>query len=247
MADLPSQHPNLSLHLTDRTLTPLITSARTSQHLSHLASLTSTAQAAYESALRFGLGPAQRIMVEHDDGDGDGAGPVLLQTYLSPIPPRRNPSPNDQSATHPPNPTTSNTNGREDSSRHTPSPHQGALALAVVNRNNTATPQPPTSGSGAVTSTYHTTASTVSAHALLSVDDSLDGAYEYGHEYGHEYDEDENPDAPPMLFGLVVAPSADDTREARRAAARLEVVGRQIQRHWSELQYDQSATPHAHG
>ncbi|RYC54655.1 hypothetical protein CHU98_g11555, partial [Xylaria longipes] len=143
MANLPSQHPNLSLHLTDRALTPLITSARASQHLSHLTSLVHTAQAAYESAQRLGLGPVQRIMVEHGDG------PVLLQTFLSPIPP-------------PSRSTTPPTNG---SGRHSPSPppppqHQGALALAVENRNNTATPPPQPTTTGTTTTTTATTTTT---------------------------------------------------------------------------------------
>jgi len=40
-------------------------------------------------------------------------------------------------------------------------------------------------------------------------------------------------DAPPRLVSVVVAGSADQTREARRAAARLERVGRAFQREWA--------------
>lgn len=40
-------------------------------------------------------------------------------------------------------------------------------------------------------------------------------------------------DAPPMLLSVVVAGSADQTREARRAAARLEKVGRDFQKEWA--------------
>ncbi|KAI0437772.1 hypothetical protein F4803DRAFT_537366 [Xylaria telfairii] len=216
MSNLPSQHPSVSLHLTDRALTPLITSARDPDHLSYLTSLTQTAQAAYESAQRLGLGPAQRIMVEH------GEGPVLLQTYLSPIPPASR-------ATTPP------TNGGGRASRHSPSPHQGALALAVENRNNTATPQP--------------TIPTTTAPNLRGGAD--DRALFLGRDDDHLDDDDdddddsleENPDAPPMLFGIVVAASADDTLEARRAAVRLERVGREIQSHWAELQQGQRGRP----
>ncbi|KAI1749818.1 hypothetical protein F4782DRAFT_288806 [Xylaria castorea] len=234
MANLPSQHPNLSLHLTDRALTPLITSARDSQHLSHLTNLTHTVQAAYESAQRLGFGPAQRIMVEH------GEGPVLLQTFLSPIPPT---SHSDRSTTPPTNGggRGGRGRGRGSASRHSPSPHQGALALAVENRNNTATPQPSGGGGGGTTNPNPnpTTVANLRGGAdnralFLGADDPLDD---------DDDDEEENPDAPPMLFGVVVAAGADDTREARRAAARLERVGREIQGHWAELQQAQSQSP----
>ena len=39
-------------------------------------------------------------------------------------------------------------------------------------------------------------------------------------------------DSPPRLVGVVVAGSADQTREARKAAARLERVGRDFQKDW---------------
>lgn len=38
---------------------------------------------------------------------------------------------------------------------------------------------------------------------------------------------------PPVLIGVVVAASSDDAREARRAAARLERIGREIQKEWA--------------
>lgn len=40
-------------------------------------------------------------------------------------------------------------------------------------------------------------------------------------------------DAAPPLVGVVVAGSADEAREARRASARLERVGREIQKEWA--------------
>ncbi|KAI0479932.1 hypothetical protein F4859DRAFT_454011 [Xylaria cf. heliscus] len=221
MANLPSQHPNLSLHLTDRALNPLITSARDPTHLARLTSLTQTAQAAHESAARLGLGAAQRIMVEHGDG------PVLLQTFLSPIQqPPSQPSASP-SATPPTN------GGRHSHSHsHSHSPHQGALALAVENRNNTSTPQPQAQ---ALADPPNLRGGAANDRALfLAADDDPDDDDDDGD------DEEENPDAPPMLFGIVVAPRGDDTREARRAAVRLERVGREFQSRWAELQQQQS-------
>ncbi|RDA89958.1 hypothetical protein CP533_6664 [Ophiocordyceps camponoti-saundersi (nom. inval.)] len=77
MANLPSQHPSLAIHLSDLTLTPLISS---SSNLESLTSLASSAIASRTSAQRAHLGRPQRIMVEYPD-----RGPVLLQTYLDPL------------------------------------------------------------------------------------------------------------------------------------------------------------------
>lgn len=97
MANLPAQHPNLSLQLADRSTAALITSARSQPQAQALASLTSTALMAHETALRLGLGSPQRIMVEHE-----GSGPLLLHSFVSP-------------ATSPPT-----TNGRGDASAALP-------------------------------------------------------------------------------------------------------------------------------
>ncbi|KAM5352229.1 hypothetical protein ACJ41O_004952 [Fusarium nematophilum] len=79
MASLPSQHPTLSLHLSDVTLTPLITSASSQSQLESLTSLTSSALSSQTAAQRLGLGRPQRLMVEYPD-----RGPVVLHSYLDP-------------------------------------------------------------------------------------------------------------------------------------------------------------------
>lgn len=43
---------------------------------------------------------------------------------------------------------------------------------------------------------------------------------------------EESPNAPPMLISTVVAPRAEDLREARRAAGRLERIARVFQAEW---------------
>lgn len=150
MTSLPSQHPTLSLHLTDLTLTPLITSSSSQSHLESLTSLASSALTSQTAAQRANLGRPQRIMVEYPD-----RGAVVLQSYLDP----REFSP---------------------ASKHDAGPAAGTEQAT---------------GSSAARTTDEDTA--------------------------------------PMLVGVVVAGSADDTREARRAAARLERVGREFQREWA--------------
>ncbi|KAI1107171.1 hypothetical protein F4804DRAFT_329689 [Jackrogersella minutella] len=183
MANLPSQHPHLSLHLTDRALTPLITSARTQPQLEALTSLSHGALSAHESALRLGLGSPQRIVVEHADG-----GPILLQSFLraDAAPPR--PSTNGQPSAAP----------SELASPSSPTSTAAERRLQQLQLGGAATP---------------------------TLAEEPDGSGEA----------DAN-NAPPMFVGLVVAPGSDDARDARRAAARLERVGREIQARWVDAQ-----------
>ncbi|KAK8044707.1 hypothetical protein PG993_004731 [Apiospora rasikravindrae] len=77
MANLPSQHPSLAVHLADRTRTPLISSARSQQQAQALSTLTHSALLAHESALRLGLGSPQRVIVEHSSN-----GPFLIHSFI---------------------------------------------------------------------------------------------------------------------------------------------------------------------
>ncbi|OTA02389.1 hypothetical protein A9Z42_0027410 [Trichoderma parareesei] len=169
MSNLPSQHPTLALHLTDLTLTPLITSSSSPAHLESLTSLAASAITAQTAAQRASLGRPQRIMVEYPD-----SGAVVLQSYLDP---------------------------RE-------------------------------SGGGGLLS--ESEAGSVSRY-------KRDHDHDHDHD-GHDADVDADDatartaadDAgPPVLIGVVVAASSDDAREARRAAARLERIGREIQKEWA--------------
>ncbi|KAF7560490.1 hypothetical protein G7046_g3663 [Stylonectria norvegica] len=150
MTNLPSQHPTLSLHLSDVTLTPLITSSSSPSHLESLTSLTTSALTAQTAAQRVNLGRPQRIM-----SSTPTAGPS----------------------------------------------HQ-----------------------------HHDTMSTV----------LNGGGAGSGSDPHADTDEARSEDAAPMLVGLVVAGSADDTREARRAAVRLERVGREFQREWAAENLERS-------
>ncbi|KAH7192982.1 uncharacterized protein B0J16DRAFT_411623 [Fusarium flagelliforme] len=168
MASLPSQHPTLSLHLSDGTLTPLITSASSQSHLESLTALTSSALSSQTAAQRLGLGRPQRLMVEYPD-----RGPVVLHSYLDP---------RDAVDT-----TTNN------------------AAVAASSRPGSA----PGSSHGADPRAPRSVPAPTSHHDPRSED------------------------AAPPLVGVVVAGSADEAREARRASARLERVGREIQKEWA--------------
>lgn len=153
MTTLPSQHPTVSLHLTDVTLTPLITSSSSPSHLDSLTSLAHSALTSQAAAQRANLGKPQRIMVEYPD-----RGAVVLQSYLDP---------RDATA---------------------PSASSAMQAAAAAE-----------------------------SHPLNGVSG----------------DTSRQDDGAPMLIGVVVAGSADEAREARRAATRLERAGREFQREWA--------------
>ncbi|KAL2206111.1 hypothetical protein CC79DRAFT_1322610 [Sarocladium strictum] len=165
MANLPSQHPNLSLHLTDHTLHPLITSSSSNTHLNSLTLLTTSALTAQTAIQRAGLGRPQRIMVEYPD-----RGPVVLQSYLD-------------------------------------SPGTGASSSAAA-ISSSANPSTTTAGEADEDST-----------AAAKAEEPA-----------------------PMLVGVVVAGSADEAREARRAAGRLERVGREFQKEWAGEPIDRDAS-----
>jgi hypothetical protein len=165
MATLPSQHPTVSLHLTDVTLTPLITSSSSPSHLDSLTSLAHSALTSQAAVQRANLGRPQRIMVEYPD-----RGPVVLQSYLE--------------------------------------PRAGSAAAAAV-----------------TSASYN--ASPAMATALLEPPNLNSSAK------GDAASLRQDDTAAPVLIGVVVAGSADDVREARRAASRLERAGRDFQREWT--------------
>lgn len=85
MTTLPTTNSQIATHLSDRALTPLVSSSQTTDPNSQaqaqaLSALTSTAITAYDSAARLGLGLPQRILIE-----SRGSGPVVLHSFLNPV------------------------------------------------------------------------------------------------------------------------------------------------------------------
>lgn len=72
-----SPDPTLHTHLSDPSLTPLLTSARDPQALASLTSLTSTSLTAHSTSLRLDMGTPRRLMVEYPDG-------VVLTSFIRP-------------------------------------------------------------------------------------------------------------------------------------------------------------------
>ncbi|KAI1009482.1 hypothetical protein LB504_003524 [Fusarium proliferatum] len=167
MANLPSQHPTLSLHLSDVTLTPLITSASSQSHLESLTALTSSALSSQTAAQRLGLGRPQRLMVEYPE-----RGPVVIHSYLDP---------------------------------------RDAADTTTNNAAATASSRP-----GSAPGSSHGPDSRAPRSEPVT-----------------SHDDPRSEDAAPLLVGVVVAGSADEAREARRASTRLERVGREFQREWA--------------
>jgi hypothetical protein len=183
MASLPAQHPNLTLHLVDRTLTPLITSSQTPQQEQSLLSISQAALGTHEAIQRLGMGLPQRIMVEHANH-----GPVLSHSFLNPV-----------------------------------------SAKSVTDKQSSANGQK----------------ALVAIERLSINDESQHGMHpaSSAHTPGESEGLDEvDIDVPPLLISTVIAPNSDSVLEARRAAARLERIGKVVQARWVGLQ-DQNS-PH---
>ncbi|KAM0808795.1 hypothetical protein AB5N19_09138 [Seiridium cardinale] len=185
MANLPSKHPSLTLHLVDRSLTPLITSSGTEQQAQALASISRTALGAYETAHRLGLGNPQRIMLDHASN-----GPVLLHSFLNP-----------------------------------------AVEKSAVDQQNSANGHRSLAAVGGL-SLHHELQPGSNAEASPQAAGEPDGTQE------------DDAHAPPLLLGTVIAPSSDSVLEVRRAAARLERVGKEVQTRWTEVR-QQEGVPRA--
>jgi hypothetical protein len=238
MASLPTEYPNLSLHLTDPALTILISS---SSHLrrqstssspsllptSHspryaaLIDLTTASLTAYSSAARLGLGLPQRIII-----DTTKRGPVILHSFLNPEIPQPKTKAEGAAAN-----VAADAKAIVDQTREQLRPLSGStveeeargLDEGVVGESVVHVGIAGGEGEGSdVTLAANGQSRTDSLDRGVGVRDDIAQA-----------DEDEEKLAP-LLIATVVAPSHD--KEASRAMGRLEKLGVEFQKRWVEQQ-----------
>lgn len=282
MAAIPQLYPQLSLHLADRSLTPLISSSKTpaaaadpkeqQRKQDALAGLASTALTIHDAALHFGLGRPQRVLVDYGGSSASStspssSGPVMIQTFLDPAVVIR------EQCVLPTTPAQNNPQammaaaaaaGHLTIPSRRPLSQRGLSALSIRSAHS----RPPTSshttsqrsllGDGerlgangssprvlADRGSYSGNHSFSPKPALLAVhnghvandddehNDHDDDNDDDDDEDDHKDDGNEPADSPPMLVGIVLSASAEQAAEAGRAIARLEKIGREIQRRWS--------------
>ncbi|KAH8811709.1 hypothetical protein F5884DRAFT_783104 [Xylogone sp. PMI_703] len=221
MAALQSSNPHLAIHLSDRSLTPLVSSSSRSTATASgnntqaqaLSSLTTAAISAYDSASRLSLGLPQRVMIETSD-----AGPVILHSFLNPQTAQRQ---------------------QQHVARRSNSHTYGRRIVEEV-RENMRPLSSTTDGSSVAVDGFDSmvngmtgaTGGSLGKHAVEGEDDDAEGL------------QSENEmQQPPLLIATVVASGTDEVREARQAAARLERMGREFQREWAREQEQQLEGP----
>lgn len=188
----------------------------TSQALSHL---TSTALASYDAAKRLERGAPLRTIVEYSGPDS----PVVLHSYMCPmslalgVPGRKGSNESLRTGAGGALPAASSEDDGESRGGGGEGAAEGGGAAKGSNDNGEAPP-----------------ANQLSKLALRDLRDidSDDGDEGDHHHIGGTDGSQDSPNAPPMLIGTVVAPKADDLRDARRAAGRLERVARVFQTEW---------------
>lgn len=202
MSNLSTSHPTIALHVSDQTLTPLLSSSQSLQTLSDsnvtvpqaqaLNALTSTSITTYETARRLALGLPQRVIIETAND-----GPILLQSYLDPtsVTPRNLINRVDSTDEY--------LNDLLDVGR----PSTGVSDQTTINglENVGRTSHPLTNGFG-------------DDHGANSE--------------AHSGEDSTAIQPPPMLFSTVVVPRRSDLDEGRTVAMRIERMGRQFQREW---------------
>jgi hypothetical protein len=221
MSSLPSSYPTLSLHLTDSTLTPLVSSATTST--SHptsqsdaLSSLTTASLGAYTSAARLGLGLPQRIMLEARSSSTRSS-PIILHSFLSP---------QSQARLSP----------RQDPDSHSALLEETRGGLRPLSASTDADTDVAGSGSqfGGSDSSDTLPKLRRPGHGR-TVTNGLDKGkgIDTGAQTDEASDEDESSvSLAPLLISTVVSRDRSQLAEARRAAGGLERIGIRFQKEW---------------
>lgn len=198
-----------------------------------LAHLTSTALASYDAAKRLERGAPLRTMVEFPGAEG----PVVLHSYMCPmsmtlgVPGRRASNESLDTARG------GGGGGATDEDR-AGGAAGGTETTDAVGGNGTTT---------MTTTTHNNSNNNSSSQRDTPTHKFANLALHHIHDNNTTDDEDdddndtddndnsngqESPNAPPMLIATVIAPKAEDLRDARRAAGRLERVAKVFQTQW---------------
>lgn len=185
MAHLPTQYPHLALHLTDRALTPIISSSPNQQPKTFSTSPP----------------PSSSTSSSDDETGSPEDDTATLQTL---------------SLAH----LTATALTAYDTAKRL---DRGAPLRTMV--------EYPDNGPVVLYSYLCPTLDTETQHPPLQLSDEPQENQEEQQEQQDEQDTD-GPNAPPMLIGTVIAPRGDHLRDARRAAGRLERIGKGFQAAW---------------
>ncbi|KAG5991990.1 hypothetical protein E4U43_003884 [Claviceps pusilla] len=211
MAHLPSKHPTLAIHLSEKKLTPIITSSSTTSNLKALSSLAKSALYAQKTARRARLGQLQRIVVEYPD-----SGPVVLETFLDP--------PETADAT-----TTTGSSDAAGAGAGAGAGPDGKRAEEEAIRRMRLQQQQQRQ--------RQQQQQRLRQQRLQQqrLQQSLGHTrhQQYTQNQQQEEDEDEDENETPLLVGLVVAKSPDDVDEATQALACVEELGHEFQDEWA--------------
>ncbi|KAJ8062384.1 hypothetical protein OCU04_008927 [Sclerotinia nivalis] len=197
----PNSNPNLALHLTDSSLTPLLSTSSSSTsstsrtnlaQIQSLTTLTSTALSAYNSSLHLNLGTPQRIIVETAP-----SGPILLHSFIAPA----------------------SSAARSSSGRHRSRPiHNHAYGARMNGLDNI------NGGGSSIRGLEIISAAREDMRPLSGTTEGSHSEQEH-----HDHDVKDEGVQGPLLVGTVVARSAEQIGEARRAAHRIEIVAHGFQ------------------
>ncbi|KAG5988212.1 hypothetical protein E4U54_004730 [Claviceps lovelessii] len=210
MTHLPSEHPTLAIHLSEKKLTPILTSSATTSNLKALSSLAKSALYAQKTTRRARLGQLQRIVVEYPD-----SGPVVLETFLDP--------PETADAT-----TTTGSSGAAAAAAAAAGPDGKRAEEEAIRRMRLQQQQ---------RQRQQQQQRRLQQQRLQQqrLQQSLGHTrhQQYTQDQQQEEEEEEDENETPLLVGLVVAKSPDDVDEATQALACVEELGREFQDEWA--------------
>ncbi|KAL5598912.1 hypothetical protein BROUX41_003767 [Berkeleyomyces rouxiae] len=210
--------PNLSQHLSDPSLTPLLTSACSQPTLESLTVLASAALTADAALTHLNMGAPMRILVEYDAEPPSPSLSSISSLSFSTPAPLAMPAAATQVLGSAAGTTTNNINNNASHARNPYLfPSSGSTSGPAAHATSS-TPSCPASGP-------------ILLHSFIAPPER------------HDHD-DPAPgpvEEPPLLVATVVGVSGDVTGEARRAASRIERIARDLHREWEAEERENTA------